>query len=55
MMQRWELPAFGRDNLVLTSALRPKPDPKGRSREFDADTALDGAIGPAHDRHGTGL
>jgi NADPH:quinone reductase-like Zn-dependent oxidoreductase len=28
MMQRWELPAFGRDNLVLTSALRPKPDPK---------------------------
>jgi NADPH:quinone reductase-like Zn-dependent oxidoreductase len=27
-MQRWELPAFGRDNLVLTSALRPKPDPK---------------------------
>jgi len=28
MMQRWELPAFGRDNLVLTPALRPKPDPK---------------------------
>ena len=28
MMQRWELPAFGRDNLVLNSALRPKPDPK---------------------------
>jgi NADPH:quinone reductase-like Zn-dependent oxidoreductase len=28
MMQRWELPAFRRDNLVLTSALRPKPDPK---------------------------
>jgi alcohol dehydrogenase len=28
MMHRWELPAFGRDNLVLTPALRPKPDPK---------------------------
>ena len=28
MMQRWELPAFGRGNLVLTPALRPKPDPK---------------------------
>src|SRR5258705_5468983 len=28
MMQRWKLPAFGRNNLVLTPALRPKPDPK---------------------------
>jgi NADPH:quinone reductase-like Zn-dependent oxidoreductase len=28
MMQRWELPGFGRDNPVLTSAPRPKPDPK---------------------------
>ena len=28
MMQRSESPAFGQDNLALTSALRPKPDPK---------------------------
>jgi hypothetical protein len=45
MMQRWELPAFGRDNLVLTSALRPKPDPKEVLVKVEAVSLTDARAG----------